>query len=736
MPRYARVVLPLPLEGPFDYEVPEGMDPQPGQRVRVPFGRRRLAGVVVALARESSAPGLKSLEALLEPAPSVPAGMLEFTRWIAEYYRCSWGEALAGALPPAGAPPREARVRVADPEALRGVIAGLNPRQARSRAVLEALLAEGSLGWAQVRAQGLSPAVLKRVLMGAAVRAWEEPPDPDAAPPEPGPELNAAQAKAAEALAAALEGATGGAFLLHGITGSGKTEVYLRAIGRTLELGGGAIVLVPEIALTPQTWNRFEARLPGRVAVLHSGLSRAQRARAWEDLKLGRRRVALGPRSALFAPVRSLKLVVVDEESEPSYKQENDPRYHARDAALVRARLEGAVCVLGSATPSFEAFHNASTGKLRLLELPGRAGPGTLPVVEFVDLAAPGRGDEGGRGAGEASISPELAAALRENLAAGRQSLLFLNRRGFAPVWACAACGRAVDCGHCSVPMTLHREPGGGAWLRCHLCGRATRPPRACPEPKCGRPLLRAQGAGTQRLEEEVRLLLPGARVRRVDRDTAGRLGFHDDLDRSVRSGAVDVLLGTQMLAKGLDFPNLTLVGVINADASLSFPDFRAAERTFQILVQVADRAGRAGIPGRVLVQTRQPENGCLRAAALQDFRAFYEDAVRERREFGYPPFGRLASLILRGRDKERTLARAEDLAGHLVRAAREAGLAVETLGPAPSPLVLVNGWWRYRILLKSRTSRDLHKALKALPAAPSGRGVELAVDVDPLNFM
>jgi primosomal protein N' (replication factor Y) len=734
MPTYCQVALPLPLKEAFDYEVPPGLDLSPGQRVRVPFGKRHLDGVVTALIGQSQAKGLKAVEEALEDVPSISPLLLKFTRWIADYYLCGWGEALALALPPPGQVRREAWLDPADPAAVRALASGLAARQARSRSVLEAVLDRGSVPLAWARSEGLSPAILKRALEQGLRRVVREAPDPEPDAPLAGPVpvLTGPQASAVDAIKAALDKGAGGGFLLHGVTGSGKTEVYLRALDAVLRAGGGGIVLVPEIALTPQTWSRFESRLPGQVAVLHSGLGVQERAKAWADLAAGRKRVALGPRSALFAPVRGLKLVVVDEESEPSYKQENAPRYHARDAALVRAGLEGAVCVLGSATPSFEAFHNARSGKLKLLTLPGRVGARGMPKVGFVDLNAWEKSAE----APEDVITPALAEALKENLAAGQQSLLFLNRRGFAPVWSCAACGQAVECGHCSIPMTLHREARGEGWLRCHLCGRARRPPDKCPNPKCGKPLLRAQGTGTQRLEDEVRRLLPSARVQRVDRDTASGQGFHQDLQEKMRSREIDVLLGTQMLAKGLDFPELTLVGVVNADASLNFPDFRAAERTFQLLVQVSGRAGRADKAGRVLIQTRQPLHDCLRAAAVQDFGAFFDAGQAERRDFGYPPFGRLAALIFRGRDKARVESRADAVAEELGRAARASKSGVQILGPAPSPLVLVNGWWRYRILLKSPGTKALHQILSPWCYHWKDAAVHLAVDVDPLSFL
>jgi primosomal protein N' (replication factor Y) len=739
MPRFCQVSLPLPLRGAFDYKVPEGVSVQAGQRVQVPFGRQRLQGVVTALLDQSQAKGLKAIERVLDGAPSVSPALLKFTRWVADYYLCAWGEALALCLPPAGGLRQEAWLQVADPAALSELAEGLPARSLRSQGVLRQVLAAGSLSLGQARAEGLSEAVLKQALAQGLRRVTQSlRPQPAAPAPDRAPALKPAQAQAVGAIQAALRAGQGEGFLLYGVTGSGKTEVYLAALEQALGQGGGAIVLVPEIALTPQTWSRFEARFPGQVAVLHSGLSAGERAAAWEDLRSGRRRVALGPRSALFAPVQKLALLVVDEESEPSYKQEGSPRYHARDAALVRAKLEGAVCVLGSATPSLEAFHNARSGKLTLLRLPGRVGGHGLPTVRFVDLNAWDRGAaKAGDGVAESDvISPDLAQELRACLGRGEQSLLFLNRRGFAPVWACAACGDAVDCGHCSVPMTFHREAGGPGWLRCHLCGKSQRPPVKCPNPKCGKPLLRALGTGTQRLEQEVERLLPGARLQRVDRDSASGVGFHADLGQRMRAGGIDVLLGTQMLAKGLDFAGLTLVGVVNADASLSFPDFRAAERTFQLLVQVAGRAGRADKPGLVLIQTRQPSHACLQAAAAQDFEAFFDDSLAERKAFGYPPFGRLAALLFKGKSKEAVQAAAEAAGAQLELQARQGKLPVEVLGPAPAPLVMVKEFWRYRLLLKSPSSKALHQLLEPLAWAWKDKRVQLAVDVDPLSFL
>ena len=426
--------------------------------------------------------------------------------------------------------------------------------------------------------------------------------------------------------------------------------------------------------------------------------------------------------------MRELKLIVVDEESEPSYKQESVPRYHARDASLVRAKLEGAVTLLGSATPSFESYANAKAGKLSLLTLPGRVGQGGMPRFEFEE-----------RPENEDALSEGLVKALRQTREAGEQSLLFLNRRGFAPVLCCVKCGDSIQCPNCSISMTFHKDQPGGS-LRCHLCGTSKRPPESCPNEKCKSKQLKLLGTGTQRLEEEVRRLMPGVRALRVDRDSVGRSAtaeFHEELGRQVRSGELDVLLGTQMLAKGLDFPNLTLVGVVNADASMAFPDFRAEERTYQLLVQVAGRAGRADKQGRVLVQTRQREHPCLQAAARQDFDAFYKIRIQEREDLGYPPFGRLAALILRSEVKAKALDAAAELGKLLVQKAAEIGpRRLQILGPAPAPLIQVKTWWRYRLLIKASDSKILHQLLNPMVFEHRPAGALLAVDIDPLNFL
>src|SRR6266536_1859551 len=446
------------------------------------------------------------------------------------------------------------------------------------------------------------------------------------------------QAAARDVLAAALEAREFAPFLLHGVTGSGKTEVYLRAIAKVRASGRGALVLVPEIALTPQLAGRFRARFGADVALLHSGLSDAERHAEWLRLRHGEARICVGVRSAIFAPVQDLAMVVVDEEHDPSFKQEDGPGYQARDLAVVRAKQAGAACVLGSATPSLESLENARRGRYRLLELPLRVDDRPLPAVEVVDLA---RLRRGGRPLG--LVSPPLAAALEATLAARQQAILFLNRRGFQTLVVCEACGREERCESCSVSLTYHRRRGV---LLCHYCGRVERVTPACPA--CGGPR-RGIGVGTEQVEAAVRQLLPAARVARLDRDAVGSADDVAAVLARFANREVDVLVGTQMVTKGHDFPGVTLVGVVLADVALALPDFRAAERTFQLLAQVAGRAGRGAEPGRVLVQTYAPEHYSIRCAARHDYAAFVAGELASRRALGWPPFARLLAVRVEG---------------------------------------------------------------------------------------
>jgi primosomal protein N' (replication factor Y) len=549
----------------------------------------------------------------------------------------------------------------------------------------------------------------------------------EAVEPAPQPILNRPQQEAFEVLTAALsEGFS--PFLLQGITGSGKTEVYLRVIAEARRAGKGALVLVPEIALTPQLASRFRARFGDDVAVLHSALPPAERLRAWRRLHAGQVGIALGARSAVFAPLRNLGIVVVDEEHDPSFKQDEGVRYHGRDLALVRARQAAAVAVLGSATPSLESFHNVGQDKYGLLRLPVRAAPGAaerpLPEVEIIDLRRFRVGSDG-------LLSKPLADAISETIAAGEQVILFLNRRGFATVVLCRACGHVVRCPDCEVSMTFHRGVGR---IICHYCGRSEPPPHRCPA--CNKPGLEHLGIGTERVEAVVRERFPSARVVRLDRDTAGPAGRHDGANRGLESilaqvhaREVDILVGTQMVTKGHDFPGVTLVGVLQPDQGMHLPDFRASERTFQLLEQVAGRAGRADRPGRVLVQTYNPLHAAISALRTHDYEGFALGELEHRQHTGFPPLQRLVAIRIDGPDA----ALVEKVANDAAERARAAGGdAVRILGPAEAPIPRLRGRVRWQVWLAAPTRRDLVTAAEAAATAPLSGDVRLAVDVDP----
>jgi primosomal protein N' (replication factor Y) len=529
------------------------------------------------------------------------------------------------------------------------------------------------------------------------------------------------QTRALAVLTQALEQASFAPFLLHGVTGSGKTEVYLRAIGAALERGRQALVLVPEIALTPQLVGRFRARFGdrGALAVLHSGLSNGERYDAWRSIARGEADIVIGARSAVFAPLERLGILVVDEEHEASYKQGEGFRYHARDLALLRGQMAGATVLLGSATPSVTTFERARSGQTGYLTLQQRAEARRLPAVELVDMRATPFGEV---------LSAPLVSAIEATLAAGEQGVLLLNRRGFSPYLLCADCGATFRCPNCEITLTYHQ---GRRLLRCHYCDYQQAPPELCPACLGGNVM--PEGVGTERLEESLATLFPLARIGRMDRDTTGRKGAHQELVSAMEGRQLDLLVGTQMVAKGHDFPGVTLVGVINADSTLNFPDFRSAERTFSLLTQVAGRAGRGDRPGRVLIQTYTPEHYALVCASSHDYLAFYEQELAFRQELGYPPWGFLVNLVLAGNDPARVSQSAAALAVALERAAA----GVEVLGPAPCPLSRLRGKTRLQILLKAAARPPLRRLLPTLPSLRSLllSGVTLTVDVDPIDM-
>jgi primosomal protein N' (replication factor Y) len=578
----------------------------------------------------------------------------------------------------------------------------------------------------------------------------ESPPTGDilarGAPPE-GVELTPAQQAAFDAVAPDIRAKSYSVTLLHGVTGSGKTEVYLRLAREALDAGRGALILVPEIGLTPQLLDRFRSRFGAKVACLHSAYPEKKRASEWRRVRSGEAPVVIGTRSAVYAPLPDIGFIAVDEEHDASYKQDDAPRYNGRDTAIVRARRAGRAgipIVLGSATPSLESYSRAVGGSYRLMTLPARPGGRPLPEVRLVDLRREQEG--GGDPKAPTLLSADLAGAIHDRLERGEQSLLFLNRRGFSSVILCRDCGASAECQNCSVPLTFHLNAAGGAGrLRCHLCDLSMPPPTTCPA--CGSGRVAYFGLGTERVEEAVKARFPNARVRRMDRDTVRRAGAYDEILGAVRRGEVDILIGTQMVAKGHDFPKMTLVGVILADVGLHLPDFRAGERTFQLLTQVAGRAGRADLPGEVIVQTFRPEHYAVTCAREHDYAAFYEIESKFRQATGYPPYRRLARLRFEARNSDAAASAGVWTRNFMEKngarsSVRDRGGDAELvfLGPAPAMLARVRGIYRHHMLLKSKTARRLSEALHALDEEfhkqKNFGSVHLVIDVNPQSLL
>ncbi len=671
-PLYARVIVEVTaraLNRPFTYGVPAELlgEAQVGSTVEVPFGPRRLLGFVVELQpqppAEAAGHALRPLLRVLDPTPFWGQDLLDLARWMRRFYGCGWLDSLQAAVPG----PVLRRVKAARTAGRRGRL--------------------------------------------------KDPTSPE--PPALYPEIepNPGQLLALQAIRQAR--ATGGAVLLHGVTGSGKTEVYLRAVREVLDEGRQALVLVPELALTPQAVQRYQGRLGQTVGLLHSGLSDPERRQNWWALRRGERGVALGTRSAIFAPLERPGLFVVDEEHETSYKQEASPRYHARQVAFQRAARHGAAVVLGSATPSLESYYLAEQGRYRLVELSARPAGRPLPGVRIVDMRRHFR-----KGT---LLSPALAAGIRDRVGAGEQVVLLLNRRGFANFLQCQECGYVPGCHQCSISLTWHRSRG---LLRCHYCLHQEPPPDQCPN--CQGHEFRMGGAGTERLEAEVRDLVPGVPLLRMDSDTTSGAGAHGRLLERFGSGQAQVLVGTRMIAKGLDFPSVTLVGVVRADAELHLPDFRAAERTFQLLAQVAGRAGRGDQPGEVLLQAMDPENPCLVAAASHDYATMYRSELAVRREVGYPPFCRLLRLVFSHPDPGRVEAKAEMVGRALARDLPQA----RVVGPAPCPVERLRGRYRWHLLLKGPKVQELMDAARNYLLPPEGQEFQILADPDPQSLM
>ncbi len=741
--RVASVVLVEGLDKPLDYLAPDRFaDKQkpevllePGRRVRVPLGRgnRTVTGYCVELGvKEVGSRPLKEIAAVIDTERIVSPQIMRLTRWMADYYLCNWGQALEAVVPAgvrARAGTREVLLlHVPTTVAARLTLLDVTETQRR---VLECLAASPkplavhqltsragcTAGPVNVlRKQGLIAEHTERVDVGDRLAVD--------VPRESPKELNPDQARAYAAIEAALDSGKQRTILLHGVTGSGKTEVYLQAVEKVVSFGRQAIVLVPEISLTPQTVRRFAARFD-RIAVLHSHQSDVERRRHWRRIASGEVQVVVGARSAVFSPTKHLGLIVIDEEHEATFKQDTAPRYHARTVAQHRAEDEGVPLVLASATPSLDAWWQTQGGGSELVEMPRRVADRPMPAVRTIDLREE-RDHRGPRGA----ISRVLYQGMREALAGGGQVILLLNRRGFSTHVQCPKCGFALKCPHCDVALTFHRADHVAL---CHWCDYRAEPPRVCPD--CQNPGILYSGVGTQKLEDEVRSRFADYRVLRMDADAMRKPGSHDTALEAFRRGEAQILLGTQMIAKGLDFPKVTLVGVVSADTAIHWPDFRAGEKTFQLVTQVAGRTGRGDLGGRVLVQTFDPDHPAIAAATRHDFARFADGELPERRAMLYPPFGSLVRIVARGEVLEPIEAALASMADRLRSLAGESDLRIT--GPGPAPLARLRGKFRFNLLVRSADRDELHRLVRdAMGHVKLPKSVEWIADVDPVDML
>jgi primosomal protein N' (replication factor Y) (superfamily II helicase) len=743
-PSYVRVIIDRAIHRELDYAVPEGLMNRVGvgSRVRVPFREKSALATVIAVTEQSEAKGIRPIEALVGETPILSERLLELGRWISGYYCCPIETVMRSLLPQVI---RRAEVgwkkqlfvkpgRKVDNEELEK----LRRRAPRQAELLEAILRLEAPVRAShlLRQTSLDNQTLRALVKRGLVELREE-----AVVRDPHADeqfiatsnliLNPEQTHALKEITQALDAPEKSRpILLHGVTGSGKTEIYLQAIRAALDRERTAIVLVPEISLTPQTVDRFKGRFANvqdAVAVLHSHLSEGERHDEWHKIHSGRARIVIGARSAVFAPLKNLGLIVVDEEHETTYKQEEAPRYHARDVAVVRAKIEKCVAVLGSATPSLESYHNAATGKYRLVTLTQRIDEKQMPLMRIVDLRQERRKEKAAT-----ILSEKLRAAIADRIEKREQTILFLNRRGFSTSLLCSNCGEARNCPNCSVALTFHRHPAVAGRLSCHLCGHSAAVPKKCPA--CGKDALIYAGFGTEKVESIVSQIFPKAVVRRMDADSMTRKEAYRETLRNFRTGKIDILVGTQMIAKGLHFPNVTLVGIINADLALHLPDFRAGERTFQLLTQVAGRAGRGETSGEVFVQTYTPFSPSIQFARHHDFAGYFQQELEFREHCDFPPFKRAILITVRSGHEGRAKLSAETLQRRLKEALPEEFI----LGDAsPAPLEKLQGQFRFHILIRGeaiiRLSRLVRETLDKLPFPED---VTVTVDVDPYQLL
>jgi primosomal protein N' (replication factor Y) len=794
MKEIVEVAVGLPVFKTFHYRIPEKMRDslQIGMRVLIPFKGRKVTGFSIDLLEQPPKEveeKLREVEDLLDEAPLIDPQMLRFYRWISNYYLYPLGEVIKTGLPPGlqlkselilsltqsgleslirgSLEPIQEKVfkeigrceKVSLKKMLKhflgevsrsqifswkrkgflNIDAGIERREVKPKfekmvqyqggepsqpiskkqaEILKWVKEKGEISYSELSKRlqsiGLLSLSSKEVCRNLSVRSELK--------PYPKPEPTSDQEAMLSEILKGIHSKRFSPFLIYGVTGSGKTEIYLRAIEEVLIQGREAIVLVPEISLTPQLLSRFMDRFGENLALLHSGLGRGERYDQWRRIWRGEVKIAMGARSAIFAPFKNVGIIIVDEEHDPSYKQEEKLKYHARDVAVVRAKQIEATLLLGSATPSLESFYNAEKGKFHLLNLPERIEGKPLPRVELVDVKKE-------RGL----FSEKLRAALQKNIEDKKQSLLFLNRRGFANFILCPDCGHTFKCPNCSVTLTYHLRDRS---LQCHYCDYRIQAPGDCP--KCEGHRLQGMGIGTERLEQEIRSLFPGTQVGRMDRDTTSRRHSHLQILKRLESGSIDILVGTQMIVKGHDFPNVTFVGVVSADTSLHFPDFRSSERTFQLLTQVAGRAGRGEIFGEVVIQTFNPDHYSILRAKDHDYLGFYQEEIPFRRALGYPPFSRLINFRLVGNSEKRTKGMAEEM-GRIGESLLKGGYGkgIEILGPSTAPFAKMRGKFRWQMLAKAKSSQWLHQFAKELASRMEvpliGKGVHLDIDVDPV---
>lgn len=734
----ARVLIDGPSELVFDYAIPAGLNVQAGCRVRIPLRRKSSTGTVLSV--EEGPPGdfaLRELESLIDPLPLVTPVLLKTGRWIANYYGCSLESVVRSLIPESVRSEENSaktrRIAVLDAEPSAEVLEKLSKKAPRQHVILtliastpEKRLAVSDLG------EGSSPslkALEKQGLLRIEIEDVRRDPEADGVEEvlESQPlTLNPEQAAALEVVQSAIRNPQSPILLL-GVTGSGKTEVYLQAAQHALDLGKTVLVLVPEISLTPQTVRRFKARfasMQDQVAVLHSHLSQGERFDEWHRIRNGIARIVIGARSAVFAPLPDLGLILVDEEHETSYKQENPPRYQGRDVAVLRAAFEPCAIVLGSATPSLESWHNTQTGKYQLVRLDQRADGQSMPLVRVVDMKLESAKHKGNT----TFLSDKLRTALEQRLEKGEQSILFLNRRGFARSLQCPKCGYVCQCPHCAVSLTYHRTDDR---LVCHVCGHQAVVPRKCPE--CKDPAIILQGYGTQKVEEVLAKVLPTAKFARIDADAMRRKNALRDTLNAFKAHKIDILIGTQMIAKGLHFPNVTLVGILNADVGLHVPDFRAGEHTFQLLTQVAGRAGRGDLEGEVIIQTFTPHSPSVQYARKHDFDGFSEQELEFRRMLKFPPYSHFAVLTARSTHERRAEFTTQTL--HL-RLKENLPESISLGDPVPSPLVRSHGQFRFQITLRAPSARVLTRHVQGVLERTSlPEDVTVVFDMDAQNF-